>query len=237
MSEPKTFEQAFAEICAMESPLGDRLTALTGIIKTFGPEFDTAYDALVAQLRTGNAGANAPGVGDQLPGYLLTDQHGKLVDLQALYDQGPVVVSLNRGHWCEYCELELGAFTKAHEEFAAAGATVVSIMPERMEYTRRVSERCRRAFSILSDIDNSYALELNLVVWLGDDVRRLLSGSGLDLAKYQGNSSWFVPIPATFVTDTGGRVSACFVDPDFRRRMDIDAILAALVELRAASPA
>jgi len=41
-----------------------------------------------------------------------------------------------------------------------------------------------------------------------------------------------VPIPATFVVGRDGVIVARHVDPDFRNRMDIEAIVAALNALR-----
>jgi peroxiredoxin len=55
---------------------------------------------------------------------------------------------------------------------------------------------------------------------------------GVRLDMYQGNDAWFVPIPATFVVGADGIIAARFVDPDFRRRMEIDDILSALSSLR-----
>ena len=84
------------------------------------------------------------------------------------------------------------------------------------------------AFTIVSDIDNGYALELGLAIWLGDDVRRLYLEHGLELQKYNGNDTWFLPIPATFVVGKDGRIIDRYVDPDFRNRMEIADILSAL---------
>ena len=49
-----------------------------------------------------------------------------------------------------------------------------------------------------------------------------------DLPRYQGNDAWMLPIPATFVVGTDGLIKARFVDPDYRKRMDIDEMIAAL---------
>ena len=57
---------------------------------------------------------------------------------------------------------------------------------------------------------------------------KLLSDRERNLPKYQGNDAWMLPIPATFVVGTDGLVKARFVDPDYRKRMDIDEMLAAL---------
>ena len=70
----------------------------------------------------------------------------------------------------------------------------------------------------MTDLDNAYALSLNLAFSVGDEMKRLLERFGLDLSSYQGNDAWMLPIPATFVVGTDGRVTARFVDPDYRRR-------------------
>ena len=46
--------------------------------------------------------------------------------------------------------------------------------------------------------------------------------------SYQGNDSWMLPIPATFVVGTDGRIKARFVDPDYRKRMAIEELIASL---------
>jgi peroxiredoxin len=51
---------------------------------------------------------------------------------------------------------------------------------------------------------------------------------GHDLPSFQGNDSWILPIPATFVVGRDGIVAARFVDPDYRKRMAIDDLIAAL---------
>ena len=79
---------------------------------------------------------------------------------------------------------------------------------------------------MLTDLDNGYALSLNLAIWLGTEIQRLLSY--LDLSDFHGNDGWMLPIPATFVVGRDGLVKARFVDPDFRKRMEIDDLLAAV---------
>jgi peroxiredoxin len=81
-------------------------------------------------------------------------------------------------------------------------------------------------------LDNGYALSLNLVIWLGEEMVRFISAAGLDIPKYQGNDSWMVPIPATFVVGRDGRVKARFVDPDYRKRMAIEDLISALRNAR-----
>ena len=81
-------------------------------------------------------------------------------------------------------------------------------------------------FPVLTDLDNGYALSLNLAIWLGTEIQQLLSYE--DLSNFHGNDGWVLPIPATFVVGRNGVVKARFVDPDFRKRMEIDDLIAAL---------
>jgi len=102
-------------------------------------------------------------------------------------------------------------------------------VPGRQQYGAALRGEAEADFHVLTDMDNGYAMSLNLVFWVGEEMRNFMSTAGLDLAEYQGNDSWMVPVPATFVVDRGGRVKARFVDPDYRKRMTIESILDALV--------
>jgi peroxiredoxin len=42
-----------------------------------------------------------------------------------------------------------------------------------------------------------------------------------------------LPVPATFVVDRDGIVRARYIDPDYRRRMELDDIVAAVAALGA----
>ena len=115
---------------------------------------------------------------------------------------------------------------QAQDRVEAMGAQIVAIMPETQEYTRQLKADSGAPFRILTDLDNGYALSLNLAIWLGTEIQRLLSYQ--DMASFQGNDGWVLPIPATFVVGRDGLVKARFVDPDFRKRMEIDDLIAAL---------
>ena len=99
-------------------------------------------------------------------------------------------------------------------------------MPELQEYAERFKAESGAPFPVLTDLDNGYALSLNLAIWLGAEIQRLLSYQ--NLASFHGNDGWVLPIPAAFVVGRDGLVKARFVDPDFRKRMEIDDLLSAL---------
>ena len=88
-------------------------------------------------------------------------------------------------------------------------------------------EEAEGQFQVLVDMDNGYAMSLNLVFWVGDEMRRFMSEAGINLAEFQGNKSWMVPVPATFVVGKDGMIRERFVDPDYRKRMTVETMLAA----------
>ena len=202
---------AFQQCRDMEGTLREQLEAYAAAGREIFPAYGEAVDRLVERINENGGGENAPRPGDPMPPFMLPDHSGKLV---------------YRGHWCPYCRLNVRAVIQAMDRIKAVGAQVVAIMPELQEYAERFKAESGAPFPVLTDLDNGYALSLNLAIWLGADIQRLLSNQ--NLASFHGNDGWVLPIPATFVVGRDGLVKARFVDPDFRRRMEIDDLLAVL---------
>ena len=231
MPDSATLPEALAAILAQDIAMTNGLARYASELQRLSPEIARAYETLVARLRAVNTGQNAPDVGDHLPEFVLTDQEGRLRTLRDFTARGPVIVSINRGHWCPFCQIELGALTRSAETITRHGASILSIMPETQPYTKIVSAR-GVPFPVLSDIDGAYALELGLCFYIGDELVDILRQSGYQIPAFQGNDSWFLPVPATFVIDAEGIIRARYVDPDFRlNRMTIDTIVSSLADV------
>ena len=218
--------QAFQACRDMEGTLGERLQAYAAAGRDFFPAYSEAVDRLVARVHENGGGENAPRPGEPMPPFMLPDETGRLVSLPSLISKGPAIVMFYRGHWCPYCRLNVNAVIRARDEITALSGQIVAIMPETQKYTERFKSDSGAPFPVLTDLDNGYALSLNLAIWLGTEIQQLLSY--LDLSDFHGNDGWMLPIPATFVVGRDGLVKARFVDPDFRRRMEIDDLLAAV---------
>ena len=217
---------AFQRCRNMEGTLNEQLRAYAQAGREIFPAYGEAVDRLVVRLNENGGGENAPRPGEAMPPFMLPDETGRLVTLPSLLAQGPVAVMFFRGHWCPYCRLNMRAVTEAHDRIKTMGAQVVAIMPETQEYSEKFKAEAGAPFPVLTDLDNGYALSLNLAIWLGIENQRLLSYQ--DMAKFHGNDGWLLPIPAVFVVGRDGVVKARFVDPDFRKRMEIDDLLEAL---------
>lgn len=225
---PSTLNAAFEEARALDAPLSERLAAYARSLREFQPPFADAVDRLVTRLQEGTAIAGAPKEGDSMPAFLLPDHAGRLVALEDLLAQGPVAVTFARGHWCPYCRIAVSALADAADDIKDLGAQVVVIVPDRQQYAAKLKADAHAPFPILTDLDNGYAMSLGLVFWVGEELQRLMQSRGINPQESQGNNSWFVPVPATFVVGRDGKVVARHVDPDYRKRMEMDSVVAAL---------
>jgi peroxiredoxin len=221
-------EQAFEQARAMDAPLNEKLDHVAGAVHSISPQFGEAVDRLVGRLQKSGAGATAPNPGDRMPLFLLPDEKGQLVSLDTILTKGPAAIVFHRGHWCPYCRINTDALAESQRQVEAEGKQIIAIMPDRQQFARSLKTEANANFPILTDMDNGYALSLNLVIWVGEEMRRMIFEAGWDIAAYQGNNSWMLPIPATFIVGTDGRVRSRFVDPDYRKRMAIEDLLNAL---------
>ncbi|MBT5434139.1 MAG: redoxin domain-containing protein [Alphaproteobacteria bacterium] len=195
------------------------------------PVIAQAYEDVVQRLLASDAGQNCPAEGEVLPSFLLPDDQGRLVSLDYFLECGPVVVSMNRGHWCAFYLHELEALQLFQADIRDAGGQILAITPERQVFANELVTSCKLDFPVLCDIDNDYALSLGLAVWFGEEIKPLLLELGIDLEEYQGNAGWVIPVPATFVLNRDGRIVARFANADFRKRMEPAAILETLKTL------
>ena len=220
--------QAFDQARDLDGSMNERLDVFASAVRRQYPAMAAAVDRLVSRLREHSAGDTAPKPGDAMPPFVLPDEDGRLVSLKDLLAQGPAVVTFHRGHWCPYCRISINTLAKAQPRIAALGARMVAIVPDRQPFAAEMKSDSGVTFPILSDMDNGYAMSLNLAIWVGDEMEEYMTRIGRALPEYQGNDSWTLPIPATFVVGRDGRIKARFVDPVYRKRMAIDELIAAL---------
>jgi peroxiredoxin len=224
-----SLKDVFEQCRDMDASLGERLATFAEAVRSRWPAFNDAAERLVRRLRESGAGEAAPKLGDLMPPFVLPDEMGRLVSLEELLRRGPIAVTFHRGHWCPYCRISINALVNAHNVIVRDGGQIVAVIPERQEYATEFKIDGHIPFPVLTDMDNGYAMSLNLVFWMGEEMKEIMrQRPDRDIPKFQGNESWMLPIPATFVVGRSGRISARFVDPDYRKRMAIDDLVAAL---------
>src|ERR1043166_3025757 len=219
---------AFKQARDLDGSMSERLDIFANAARKLHPQDAATVDRLVGRLREHHAGEAAPKPGEVMPPFTLPDDNGRLVSLKDMLAHGPAVVTFHRGHWCPYCRISINTLAKAQPRIEALGARMVAIVPDRQSFAVEMKTDARVGFPILTDMDNGYAMSLNLAIWVGTEMEEFMSRIGRALPDYQGNDSWMLPIPATFVVGRDGRIKARFVHPDYRKRMAIEDLIVAL---------
>jgi peroxiredoxin len=226
--DPADLAQALQIACKLDGTLNERLSTFATALRRIDPPFAEAVDRLVERLVNARVGSSAPNVGDEMPDFMLPDSKGRLTTLEDILVDGPAAIVFHRGHWCPYCQIVDDALVGFEQQARAVGGGIIAITPDRQPFVSKFKVTLTDSFPVLIDIDNGYALSLGLAIWGGDELGGLMRTFGLDLGAYQGNESWFLPIPASFVVDRSRTIVARHVNPDYRQRMELQDLLAAL---------
>ena len=207
-------------------------TELTALRENSAKHLGPSQMAIMADAQRELAQLDIPGhalgIGDLVPDFELPDTGGNSVSLAALRAGKPLVLAFYRGAWCPYCNLEIHALIAALPEIHAAGGRLLAISPEMPDYTRDFIKTEGIDFPILTDTGNAVAQRFGLVFNLPEVLRPIYADMGIDLPARNGDESFSLPVPATYVINVQGIVCAAHVDVDYTRRMSPATILDAL---------
>lgn len=215
-----TFEEALADIRRMS-------------LERRGPEVVAKYREGVEALKRAEAERRAPKPGEPSPDFALPNAAGATVASGELRKRGPVIVTFYRGGWCPYCNLELRAYQELLPEIEDLGASLVAISPQTPDNSLSTKEKNELRFEVLSDVGGAVARAFGLDFQIDGELRAIYEQFGNDLAKWNGDDSWRLPIPATFVVAVDGKVAWAHVDADYTTRADPREAVAALRKLKA----
>lgn len=195
------------------------------------PEIRAAMTAADVELAASGIARQALVAGDVAPDFTLSDPHGNDVSLVEQLAKGPVVISFYRGGWCPYCNLELRALQAVLPDLTALGASLMAISPETPDDSLSTADKNALAYPVLSDSGNAVARQFGIVFDLAPALRPIYTRLGHGLDVKNGDDSWTLPMPATFVIDRDGSIALAFVDTDYRSRLEPADILATLATL------
>ena len=220
--------EAYVQARDMDASLGERLQAFADAVRRLGPHFQEAVDKLVARLKDQGVGETAPKPGEPMPLFVLPDETGHLVSLDSASRQGAGRHHLPSRILVPLLPHQHARSRRGTRRDRGEGGQIAAIMPDQQHFTAELKAEHDAPFPILTDIDNGYAMSLNLAFWVGDEMQRLMTGAGWDVSRSQGSNTWLLPIPATFVVGTDGEVKSRFLDPDYRKRVAVEDLIAAL---------
>jgi len=208
--------------------LADRIAGFNADLAKQAPDGVKALTAEIENVVRSGAGSKALNVGEMAPDFTLPDATGRSISLAALRQTGPVVVTFYRGQWCPYCDLQLRAYQEVLPRIRALGGTLAAISPQTPDESLSTAEKRKLEFHVLSDIGNKVARDWGLVWKVGTSLDSLHKAFGVDLAKSNGDTSNELPVPATFVVESSGRIALAHFDPNWRVRLEPGALLSGL---------
>ena len=171
---------------------------------------------------------NSLGKGNKFPNFSLPNAVGEEVTLESLLNKGTLVISFYRGGWCPYCNMELRALQQTLPKIEAKGATLVAISPETPDNSLSTQEKNDLSFAVLSDVGNVLAKQLGLVFTLPESLRPIYRSFGIDIPAHNGDTTFELPLPATYVVAADGRIIYSFASGDYTERLDPTEIIQAL---------
>lgn len=201
---------------------------VAAFIGSLSPDVQQIVGEVFQRLLNSNITDHAKGVGDVAPDFRLANVQGGMTSLSGLLERGPVVLSFYRGGWCPFCNLEFKALHDKLPEMRVLGATLVGISPETLAVSQQTVEDYQLAFEVLSDEGNEVARDYGLVMVVDEAIRPYYSQWGIDIPAANGEDSFELPVPATYVIDQSGVIRAAHVDKNYTQRMEPADIIAAL---------
>jgi peroxiredoxin len=166
-------------------------------------------------------------VGAVAPEFALTDVHGKLVRSTDLLALGPLVVKFFRGRWCPYCVTELEAWRDVYDRLREHGVLMVAIGPQIQRQNDFMAGQHKLPFPILTDANNAVAEQFGLVYTVPEYHRDYYLSILVNIPFVNGEKTWRLPLPATYVISPAGRVAFAQAHADFRVRPEPEDALAA----------
>jgi peroxiredoxin len=162
------------------------------------------------------------------PAFALQDSNGKLVRSEDMLALGPMVVKFFRGRWCPYCMTELENWRDLYGQVREQGALMVAIGPQTGRQSDFMVSQHGLPFPVLSDVGNQLAEQFGLVYAVPEYHRGYYRSILVNIPFVNGDESWRLPLPATYVIARDGRVIFAEAHADFRVRPEPENALAVL---------
>jgi peroxiredoxin len=161
------------------------------------------------------------------PEFALKDATGRLVRSADLLALGPLIVKFFRGRWCSYCSTELEAWRDLYEQLRERGVLMVTVSPQTERQNDFMVTQHGLPFPVLSDPGCALAEQLGLAYTVPEYHRAYYLSILVNIPFINGDTSWRLPLPATYVIGRNGRAAFAEAHADFRVRPEPEEALAA----------
>jgi peroxiredoxin len=192
------------------------------IAKYVPAETQVIHAQAVAELKQQQLAAHILPVGAKAPEFELQDHDGRLVSSSNLLAQKRLVICFIRGRWCPFCVGQMEAMNltlpRFEQEFGEDGATFVAISPQTVKQSYFMHDQHKLRFPLLSDAGNKVARQFRLTYRVPQAQEAVYRRAFVNLPFTNGDESWELPIPATYIVDRDGAILYASANEDYTER-------------------
>jgi len=157
-------------------------------------------------------------VGALAPDFALNDANGRLVRSEDMLALGPLVIKFFRGRWCSYCVTELEAWRDLYGTLREREGLMVAIGPQTERQSDFMAGQHGLPFLVLADPGCALAEQFGLVYTVPEYMRDYYLSILVNIPFINGEPSWRLPLPATYVIGKDRSVLFAEAHADFRVR-------------------
>jgi peroxiredoxin len=198
------------------------------IAKYVPADVQAIHERTIAMLKAQGFAARALGVGAKVPSFTLPDHNGKSLTSADLLAKGRLVLLFIRGRWCPFCVGQMEAMNYVAAQIEASGASLAAISPQTEKQAYFMHDQHKLAFPLLVDTHNEVARQFGLVYRASQEQQDLYRRTFVNLPLVNGDDSWTLPIPATYILDRDGTILFVSANEDYTERPEPLEILSKL---------
>jgi len=207
-------------------PLREIFAERKAKIAQYVPEATLEVHArVIADLNRQGLAKSSASVGERVPAFTLPDHNGKPVSSDELLIRGGLVLCFFRGRWDPFCCGQMEAMNRIVSAIEEAGALLVAVSPQTVKQSFFMADQHRLRFPLLSDAGNAVARQLRLVYRVPDEQQAIYRRAFVNLPFINGDESWELPIPATYILDRDSTVLYRSANEDYTERPEPTEIL------------
>lgn len=203
----------------LDHRLQDQLDEITANTRTLvQPERLAISEQAVADLFASGIEQKILSVGDKAPEFALPDASGRIVKSSDLLALGPLVINFFRGRWCPYCMTELEAWRDLYPVIRELGALLIAVSPQTARQSDFTASQHGIPFPLLHDSHCDVAQQFGLAYKVPPFHQQYFRSILVNIPFINGDESWLLPLPATYVLAQDGTVLYAEAHADFRVR-------------------
>ena len=165
-------------------------------------------------------------IGEKAPSIIGVDQFDQAINSAEFLKDQKVLLVFYRGNWCPYCKKHLASLQENLETLTKKGLFVIVVTPEKVERTKETTTNLNATFSIIHDVDNKIMNDYKVSFDVNkQNVTSYFGFTQKKIEAYNAENNNTLPVPATYLIDTDGKIIYVHYNPDHHERSDFQDII------------